>query len=147
MTWLRGLNPFTLVAPLTATSKSRVCSKNQNSWSLKKICFHVLFHVIITNDVPETTLQAYMSLPRHIRRGVLIRRNIAQIYVQQLVASNCKESRKCQRRIMFERNYSSFFHHCLLSFVARCSKNTILCKPKWGAQADVRGGTAPLASP
>ena len=50
--------------------------KNQNSRSLK-ICFHVLFYVIITDEVPVTILQAYMSLPRHIGKGVLIRRSIA----------------------------------------------------------------------
>ena len=32
-----------------------MCSKNQNSWSLKK-CFHVLFHVIITNEVPVSII-------------------------------------------------------------------------------------------
>ena len=39
---------------------------------------------------------------------------------------------------MFERNHS-FFHHCLLSCVTRCFKNSTLRKPKWGAQAVVRG--------
>ena len=39
--------------------------------------FHVLFQVIRTNEVPVTILQAYISIPRHIRKGVLIRRIIA----------------------------------------------------------------------
>ena len=62
--------------------------------------FHVLFHAIITNEVPVTILQAYMSLPRHIRNGMLIRQNI----VTDLCTAGgsqqfCKESRKRQRRI------------------------------------------------
>ena len=75
-----GLKPLHLiVAPLTVTSKSWACSKNQNSWSLKKN-FHALFHVIITNEVPVAILQAFMSLPSHIRKGVSIRRNTALMY-------------------------------------------------------------------
>ena len=34
---------------------------------------YVLFYVIITNKVPVTVMQAYMSLPRYIRKGMLIR--------------------------------------------------------------------------
>ena len=56
-----------------------------------------------------------MSLPRHIRKDVLIRRNIAS---DLCTAVGCqhffKETRKRQRRTMFER-YCSFFRHCLLS--------------------------------
>ena len=81
----------------------------------KKKSFHVLFHVIITNKVPVTILQAFTALPRHIRKGSLIRPIIAS---HLCTAVGCqqfrKESRKCQRKIMFEHNYS-FFHHCLLS--------------------------------
>ena len=55
-----------------------------------------------------------MSLQRHMRKGVLMRRNIAS---DLCTAVGCqqffKESKERQRRIMFERNYS-FFHHCLL---------------------------------
>ena len=36
----------------------------------------VLFYVIITNEAPVTILQAYISLSRHTRKGVLMRRNI-----------------------------------------------------------------------
>ena len=39
--------------------------------------YHVLSYVIITNEVPVTILQAYISLSQHIRNGVLIRRNSA----------------------------------------------------------------------
>ena len=55
-----------------------------------------------------------------------------------------KESRKHQGRIMFERNYS-FFYHCLLSCRYVMLQNSILSKSKWWAQAVVRGGTASLA--
>ena len=61
---------------MTAKTKSHVCSKNQKSCSVKK-CFHVLFHFKISNEVPTTIPQTYMSLSLHIRKGVLIRRNIA----------------------------------------------------------------------
>ena len=43
---------------------------------------------MITNEVPVTILQAYFSLPRRIRKAILIRRLLRQIYVQQLVARN-----------------------------------------------------------
>ena len=41
---------------------------------------------MITNEVPVTILQAYFSLPRHIRK--VINGLLRQIYVQQLVTSN-----------------------------------------------------------
>ena len=39
--------------------------------------YHVLFYVIIPNEVPVAILQAYISVSRHISKSVLIRRNIA----------------------------------------------------------------------
>ena len=73
-----------------------------------------MFHAIITNEISVTVLQAYMSLPRHIRHGVVIRQNIPPDLCNTAV--DCqqfrKESRKRQRR--FERNYS-FLHHFLFS--------------------------------
>ena len=74
-----------------------------------------IVHVIITNEVPVTILQAYIFLSRHIRKGVLIRRNIVSDLCDAAVGYQQfhKESRKRQKRIMFERNYS-FFHHCVL---------------------------------
>ena len=44
--------------------------------------------VKITGEVPVTVLQAYITFPRHLRKAVLIRRIIASLFVQQLVASN-----------------------------------------------------------
>ena len=107
--------PFTWLRRRLLTSKFLVYSKNQNSsWSLKK-CFHVLFHARITNEVQVTFLPAYISLPRHIRKGKLERRIVA---ADLRTAVGCqqfrKASRKRQRRIMFECNYS-FYHYCLLS--------------------------------
>ena len=42
------------------------------------------------HEIPVTIQQAYMSLPQHIRKGVLIRRIgiLRQIYTQQLIAKN-----------------------------------------------------------
>ena len=36
-----------------------------------------MFHTIITNEVLVTILKAYVSLPQHIRKGKLMRQNIA----------------------------------------------------------------------
>ena len=36
----------------------------------EKKCPPVWFHVIIANEATVTIMQAYMSLPRHIRKGV-----------------------------------------------------------------------------
>ena len=60
-------------------------------------------------------LQAYIYLWRRIRKGVLLRRNIASDLGDTAVG--ClqfrKKSKKRQRRIMFKRTYS-FFHHYVL---------------------------------
>ena len=82
-----------------------------------KKCFHVglLFHVIITNELPLTILQAYVSLPRHIRKGMLLKWILRQMTTEVGSQRFRKASKKRQGRIMFERIYS-FFHHCLLSF-------------------------------
>ena len=56
---LGGLSPFTLVAPLTPTSKSWVRSKN-----------------VFTYEVPVPILLTYISLSRHIRKDMLMRRII-----------------------------------------------------------------------
>ena len=37
----------------------------------------MLLQIIITNEVPLMILQAYISIPRHIRKGELIRLIIA----------------------------------------------------------------------
>ena len=42
------------------------------------------------------------------------------------------------------KNYYSFSHYCVLSCRYVMLQKVILSKPKWGAQAVVRGGTAPL---
>ena len=78
--------------------------------------YHVLFYAIITNEIPVTILQAYISLSRHIRIGALIRRNIASDLCDTAIGCQQfrKQPRKRPKRIMFGRNYS-FFHHCVLS--------------------------------
>ena len=125
MTLLKCLKPLHPGCATDCDLKMLVCSKNQNNWSSKERCFCMLFHVIITNEVPVTILQTYMPLSRYIRKGVLIERNIGSDLCTTLGCQQfCKESRKRLRRIMFERNYS-FFHHYLYSLVvALCSKNT-----------------------
>ena len=45
---------------------------------------------------------------------------------------------------MFE-HYYSFFHYCMLSYRYLIFQKRILSKPKWGAQAVVRGGARPPA--
>ena len=85
---------------------------------------------MITNEVPLTKLQAHISLPRHIRKGVTIKRVIASDLgtaagCQQL----CKKDRECQRTIMFKRNYSFLRHYLLLCHYVMFQKR-ILNKPK-----------------
>ena len=59
-----------------------------------------------------------MSLTRHIRKGVYIRRNIALDlfigYSSWLRAMSQNRETTKENTVMFERNYS-FFNHCLLS--------------------------------
>ena len=68
-----------------------------------------LIYFIIIDEALLAILLAYISLARHIRRGA----QIGRFFESGLcTAVNCqqfrKESRKRQRRIMFERNYSFF---------------------------------------
>ena len=102
---------------------------------------------MITNAVPVTILLAYIPIPRHIRNSVLIRRIIAS-HLCTVVGGQrfCKESKKLQTRIIFERS-DSFFYYCLLSCRHVMFQKSILSKLKWGAQAVVRGGTAPSCPP
>ena len=60
-----------------------------------------MYHVTVT------ILQAYIYLPRHIRKGVLIRRNIASDLSDTAVGCQQfrKKLRKRQRRIKFERTF------------------------------------------
>ena len=62
-----------------------------NTAGLEKKWFHVLFHVVITNEVPVVILLAYISLPRRIRKGMLIRRIIAP---DLCTAVGCQQFRK-----------------------------------------------------
>ena len=57
---------------------------------------------MITNEVSVTILHAYFSLPRHILEGrwIITSDLCTAVGCQQF----CNESRKLQRRIMFERN-------------------------------------------
>ena len=68
--------------------------------------YHALFYVIITNEVPETILQAYISLSGHICKGVQIRRNIGSDLCDTAVGCQQfrKESKKRPKRNMFGRN-------------------------------------------
>ena len=76
MTWLRGLK---LVPPSCTTDCDlKILSVLQKFKQLVfEKSFHVLFHVIITNEVQARILQAYISLPRHICKSELIKRIIA----------------------------------------------------------------------
>ena len=55
-----------------------------------------------------------------------------------------KESRKLQTGIIVKRYYF-FFNYCLLSCRYVMLQKRTPSKPKWGAQAVVKGGMAPLA--
>ena len=95
MTWLRELKPL---YPGCATDRYlKYLSVLQKSKQLvfEKKCFHVLFHVMITNEVPVTILQAYFFLPLHIRKDMLIRWSITSD-LRTAVGCQlfCKESKK-----------------------------------------------------
>ena len=75
-----------------------------------------------------------------------------RVLIRQIIVSNLytvvggqqfrKEWRKLKTRIMLERYYS-FFHYCLLSYRYIMFQKRILSKPKWRAQAVVRGARPP----
>ena len=115
-----------------------MCFKKETVGLLKK-CFHVLFQVIITNEIPVTLLLAYIPIPRHVLiRWIIGSRLCTAVGGQQF----CKQSGKLQTRIMFE-NYYSFVHYCLLSSRYVMLQKSILNEIKWGAQAVVKGGRRP----
>ena len=93
--------------------KNLECSlKKQKQLVLKS--FYVSFQVIIINEVPVAILWAYILIPRHNRKILLISRIFASHYCTAVGGQQFhKESRKLQTRIMFER-YCSIFHYCLL---------------------------------
>ena len=95
---------------------------------------HVLFYSIITNAVPETNLQAYTSLSRHIRKDLLTRRSIASDVCDTAVGCPqfCKELRKRPKRIMFERNYSFFQSLCVALTLSDVPKIVFLINLNWG---------------
>ena len=70
---------------------------------------------MITNEVPVTILQAYFSLPRHIRKGVLIRWIITSDLCTAIGCQQFRtESRKLQRTIMFESIVThTLWKHCI----------------------------------
>ena len=81
-----------------------------------------------------------------MRKGLLIRRIIASHLRTVVGGLQFCRIEKLQTRIIFERN-DSFFYCCLLSCRYVMLQKSILSKLKWGAQAVVRGGHGPLASP
>ena len=95
-----------------------------------------MFQVIITNEVPafrDTSVKA-------CQYDGLLRR----IYVLQLVASNFAKNRKNFKRELFSNaNYYFFFHYCLLSCSYAMLQKNNLSKPKWEAQAVIRGARPP----
>ena len=111
--------------------------------------YHVLFHAIITNVVPVTILQAYISLPRHIGKGVLIRRINASDLCGTAVGCQQfrKESRKRPRRIMFKRNYSLFPSLFVVFSLSDVPKTVFCINLKGRAQEAFRGAWPPSPLP
>ena len=91
-----------------------------------------MFQVIITNKVPVTIPKACISISRHIRKGMLIKRTIESQFCTAVGGQQfCKKSRKLKTKIIFE-HYYSFFHYCLLFCHYVLLEKSILSKPKWG---------------
>ena len=78
-----------------------------------------MFQVIITNEVPVTILQAYISLPRHIQKGLLIRQIIASYLCPavELLAI----SRRIEKTSNENYAWMLLFHFPLLSIVLSCT--------------------------
>ena len=54
-----------------------------------------MFHTISTNEVPVTILKAYVSLPRHIRKGKFMRQHIASdLCNTAVIARNLAKNRE-----------------------------------------------------
>ena len=103
--------------------------------------FFILVFIILKFLPPPPLSKILRTL---LRESVLIRWIIASHLCTTVGCQQFhKESRKFQTRIMFVRYYS-FFHYCLLSCRYVMFHKHIPSKPKWGgAQAVVRGSTAP----
>ena len=95
-----------------------------------------------------TILQACLSLPRHIRKGVLIRQNNAPDLCVTAVGCQqfCKEWRKRQRR--FERNYQRWSprEHILksLGLASKVKSLDFASKPKVIENCPVLGSRTAL---
>ena len=61
----------------------------------------MLFQAIITNEVPVTILSAFISIPLHIRNGVLIRQIIASYLCTAVSGPQqyCKEWKNFKREL------------------------------------------------
>ena len=78
-----------------------------------------------------------LPIPRHIHKGVLIRRIIASHLCTAVGGQQfCKQLRKLQTRIILER-YFSLFHYYLLSSPYVMLQKSILRNPKWEGTASL----------
>ena len=134
MTRRRGLKPLHPDCATDCDLKILSVLERSKQLVLKKKMHHVLFCFIITNAVPETNLQAYTSLSRHIRKDLLTRRSIASDVCDTAVGCQqfCKELRKRSKRIMFERNYSFFQSLCVALTLSDIPKSVFLINLNWG---------------
>ena len=111
MIWLKGVDdPFTPSSGLRDWQRPKInleCALKTKTAGILKECFHELFQVIITNEIPVTLLKAFIPIARHIRKGVLIRRIIGSRLCKAVGGQQfCKQSRKLQTRICRTRKNS-----------------------------------------
>ena len=124
-----------------------MCSKllsNLQRGGMPQFC--ILFYAKYTILATQRKVHGPMAPPLNtpVRTGVLIRRIIAsQLCRADGCQQFCEESRKLQTIILFESCYS-FIHYFLLSSLYVMFQKRILTKPKWNAQAVVRGHGLPL---
>ena len=131
--------PWSLASSIPVLGLEKVCPRKGCPWLWPQIFFvssalasslvSSTPPLIITNEVPVTILKALISLPRRIRKGVLIRRIIAS---HLCTAVGCRQLRK-KTRILFEHYYSHFHHYLLLGRYVMF-ENSILSKPKGGGR-------------
>ena len=102
---------------------------------------------MITNEIPVTILLAYFSLPRHIRKGMLIRRIITSDLCAQLVASNFAKNQENFKGELCLNVITPFTISAVVLQLRDVPKRVIRVKQNGKVLAVVRGATAPLAPP
>ena len=111
-----------LLAPFPGCATDCDLKKIECAQENQKQLFFLMFSRIVLGhnhwrSTSNNSTQAYILIPRHIRKDVLIRQIIASHLCTAIGGHQFrKESTKLQTRIVFERYYSFFTIACYLVF-------------------------------